>query len=100
MEPMWDRLPELTIPVTLITGERDEKFRALAERDGERLPNAQHVTISEHGPRAATRGPVSSRASDSPFGVALFVGLRVVVAVEVLFEQLVERGAVAHDRVG
>ena len=30
MEPLWDRLPELTIPVTLIVGERDEKFRALA----------------------------------------------------------------------
>ena len=32
MEPLWDRLPELTIPVTLIVGERDEKFRALAAR--------------------------------------------------------------------
>ena len=28
MEPLWDRLPELPIPVTLVVGERDEKFRA------------------------------------------------------------------------
>ena len=40
MEPLWDRLPELTIPVTLIVGERDEKFRALATQMLERLPNA------------------------------------------------------------
>ena len=49
MEPLWDRLPELTIPVTLITGERDEKFRALAEEMAKRLPNAQHVTIPNTG---------------------------------------------------
>ena len=49
MEPLWDRLPELTIPVTLITGERDEKFRAHAEEMAKRLPNAQHVTIPNTG---------------------------------------------------
>lgn len=31
MEPCWDRLCELAMPVTLIAGERDEKFRATAE---------------------------------------------------------------------
>ena len=30
----------------------------------------------------------------------LFVGLRVVVAVEVVLQEVVERGAVAHDRLG
>ena len=35
MEPLWDRLEQLAIPVTLVAGERDEKFRALAERDGQ-----------------------------------------------------------------
>lgn len=34
MEPLWDRLHELTVPVTLIVGERDAKFRALAQRMG------------------------------------------------------------------
>ncbi len=34
MPPLWDRLAELTMPVTLVVGERDAKFRALAERMG------------------------------------------------------------------
>jgi 2-succinyl-6-hydroxy-2,4-cyclohexadiene-1-carboxylate synthase len=49
MEPLWDRLPELQTPVTLITGERDAKFRALAEQMVQRLPNAQHVVIPGTG---------------------------------------------------
>jgi len=40
MEPLWDRLPRLAIPVTLIVGERDAKFRALAERMAGALPDA------------------------------------------------------------
>lgn len=40
MEPLWERLPELTIPVTLVAGERDAKFRAIAERMASALPDA------------------------------------------------------------
>ncbi|MEJ7785740.1 MAG: alpha/beta fold hydrolase [Solirubrobacteraceae bacterium] len=32
MAPMWDRLGELTMPSTVVVGERDEKFRALGAR--------------------------------------------------------------------
>ena len=32
MPPLWDRLGELAMPVTLVVGERDTKFRAIAER--------------------------------------------------------------------
>jgi 2-succinyl-6-hydroxy-2,4-cyclohexadiene-1-carboxylate synthase len=32
MEPLWGRLAELTMPVTVIAGERDLKFRELGER--------------------------------------------------------------------
>jgi 2-succinyl-6-hydroxy-2,4-cyclohexadiene-1-carboxylate synthase len=32
MTPLWDRLGELTMPVAVVAGERDRKFRALAER--------------------------------------------------------------------
>jgi 2-succinyl-6-hydroxy-2,4-cyclohexadiene-1-carboxylate synthase len=32
MEPVWDRLGTLQMPVLVIAGERDEKFRALGER--------------------------------------------------------------------
>ena len=31
LPPLWDRLGELTMPVTLIVGERDAKFRAIAD---------------------------------------------------------------------
>lgn len=30
MEPMWDRLPELTMPVALVTGRTDAKYEKLA----------------------------------------------------------------------
>jgi 2-succinyl-6-hydroxy-2,4-cyclohexadiene-1-carboxylate synthase len=49
MEPLWERLPQLHTPVTLITGERDAKFRALADRMAERLPDAHRVTIPDTG---------------------------------------------------
>jgi 2-succinyl-6-hydroxy-2,4-cyclohexadiene-1-carboxylate synthase len=49
MEPLWDRLPDLAIPVTLIAGERDAKFRAIAERMRERLPDARVVTVPGTG---------------------------------------------------
>lgn len=49
MEPLWDRLPQLAIPMTLITGERDEKFAALAEQMRARLPDARHVVIPGAG---------------------------------------------------
>ncbi|HET6449110.1 MAG TPA: alpha/beta fold hydrolase [Conexibacter sp.] len=38
MAPLWERLPTLTCPVTLVVGERDAKFRALAERMAAALP--------------------------------------------------------------
>jgi 2-succinyl-6-hydroxy-2,4-cyclohexadiene-1-carboxylate synthase len=45
MEPMWDRLPELVMPVLLVTGTRDEKFTAIARRMLERLPQGAHHEI-------------------------------------------------------
>jgi 2-succinyl-6-hydroxy-2,4-cyclohexadiene-1-carboxylate synthase len=33
MEPLWDRLGDLQMPVTLVAGERDQKFVRLAERE-------------------------------------------------------------------
>jgi 2-succinyl-6-hydroxy-2,4-cyclohexadiene-1-carboxylate synthase len=40
MAPLWERLPSLAIPVTLVVGERDAKFRAIGERMAELLPDA------------------------------------------------------------
>jgi 2-succinyl-6-hydroxy-2,4-cyclohexadiene-1-carboxylate synthase len=49
MEPLWDRLPQLAIPVTLVVGERDAKFRTTAEAMLARLPNAQLVVVEGAG---------------------------------------------------
>ena len=38
---LWGRLGELTLPLTLIVGERDEKFRAIAGRMAAQLPQAR-----------------------------------------------------------
>jgi 2-succinyl-6-hydroxy-2,4-cyclohexadiene-1-carboxylate synthase len=38
LPPVWQRLGELRMPITLIVGERDPKFAALARRMTERIP--------------------------------------------------------------
>ncbi len=38
MPPVWDRLGELRMPVVLVVGARDAKFRAIAERMAQRVP--------------------------------------------------------------
>jgi 2-succinyl-6-hydroxy-2,4-cyclohexadiene-1-carboxylate synthase len=49
-EPLWDRLPELAMPVLLVAGERDAKFTSLG-RDAARAigSNAQLVLIPGAG---------------------------------------------------
>ena len=49
MEPLWDALPSLEVPVTLAVGERDEKFRAIAERMAAVLPRAEVVVVEGAG---------------------------------------------------
>lgn len=46
MDPLWDRLAELSMPVTIVVGERDEKFRALAARMVRVLASAELVLLS------------------------------------------------------
>lgn len=40
MEPLWDRLVELTVPVAVVVGDRDAKFRELGERMVHLLPDS------------------------------------------------------------
>jgi 2-succinyl-6-hydroxy-2,4-cyclohexadiene-1-carboxylate synthase len=54
---LWERLGELTMPVTLVTGERDEKFRAIAGRMAERIPDARVVAIPGAGHAAQLERP-------------------------------------------
>ncbi len=42
----WTCLPELEMPVLLVTGELDPKFCAIAREMEELLPNAEHCIIS------------------------------------------------------
>jgi 2-succinyl-6-hydroxy-2,4-cyclohexadiene-1-carboxylate synthase len=50
MEPLWDRLAELQMQVTVLVGARDEKYRVLGQRMTGLLPDAQLVlALGGHG---------------------------------------------------
>jgi 2-succinyl-6-hydroxy-2,4-cyclohexadiene-1-carboxylate synthase len=57
MEPLWERLEELAIPVTLVAGERDAKFRAIAERMASALPDAALRVVSGVGHAVQLEAP-------------------------------------------
>jgi 2-succinyl-6-hydroxy-2,4-cyclohexadiene-1-carboxylate synthase len=46
MAPLWDRLGELTMPVTVLVGDRDAKFQALGRRMVELLPDGKLVVVT------------------------------------------------------
>jgi 2-succinyl-6-hydroxy-2,4-cyclohexadiene-1-carboxylate synthase len=46
MEPLWGRLGELSMPVTVVVGERDAKFKELGERMVRLLPRASMVVAA------------------------------------------------------
>ena len=46
---LWDRLAELDMPVALVVGERDRKFRETAERMAARLPDAELIVVPGAG---------------------------------------------------
>jgi len=45
MRPLWGRLSELAMPATVIAGDRDRKFQALARRMVGALPDARLVLL-------------------------------------------------------
>jgi 2-succinyl-6-hydroxy-2,4-cyclohexadiene-1-carboxylate synthase len=49
MTPVWDRLGELTMPASVVVGEKDPKFREIAEQLVDALPNAQLVVVPKAG---------------------------------------------------
>jgi 2-succinyl-6-hydroxy-2,4-cyclohexadiene-1-carboxylate synthase len=65
MQPLWDRLKQLTMAVAVVAGEQDEKFVALGRRTAELLPAGELVLLpGGHGlplespaPLAAVIGP-------------------------------------------
>ena len=46
MEPLWQRLGELAMPATVLAGERDPKFLAIARRMAAALPAAELREVS------------------------------------------------------
>lgn len=48
-EPLWDRLAEIDVPVLVIAGERDEKFRLIGERLADCLPLSTFEIIHDAG---------------------------------------------------
>lgn len=49
MEPLWERLGELTMPVAVMAGERDWKFRRLGKRLTAGLPEANAFVVPGAG---------------------------------------------------
>lgn len=49
MEPLWDRLGELPMPATIVAGERDVRYVAIAERLVRELPDAELVVVPGAG---------------------------------------------------
>jgi 2-succinyl-6-hydroxy-2,4-cyclohexadiene-1-carboxylate synthase len=47
--PMWDRLPEVRVPVLVVTGERDARYTRLGERLVAALPDATAVVVPGAG---------------------------------------------------
>jgi 2-succinyl-6-hydroxy-2,4-cyclohexadiene-1-carboxylate synthase len=57
MPPLWDRLGELAMPVELVVGENDEKFRAVADRMAERVVDARVHVVPGAGHVAHLESP-------------------------------------------
>jgi 2-succinyl-6-hydroxy-2,4-cyclohexadiene-1-carboxylate synthase len=57
MTPLWDRLGELSMPVTVMAGERDAKFVAIAERMAAAIPRAELVIVPGAGHAAHLEAP-------------------------------------------
>lgn len=66
-EPMWERLPELDMPVLAISGERDKLYTAHAARIAANIPRAEHVTIARAGHSVHLERPREAAAAVSAF---------------------------------
>jgi 2-succinyl-6-hydroxy-2,4-cyclohexadiene-1-carboxylate synthase len=56
-QPLWDRLPEITLPVLWVVGANDAKFLALAERAVARMARATLAVAPDAGHRVPWDAP-------------------------------------------
>lgn len=66
MVPVWDRLGELTMRVTALAGERDEKFTAIARRIAAAVPDGVAQTVEGAGHAAHLECPAALAAALTP----------------------------------
>lgn len=59
---LWDRLPALLVPVELVVGERDQKFRAIAERMAAALPAGRLHVVAGAGHAVHLEDPAAVAA--------------------------------------
>jgi len=67
MEPLWDRLAELEMPVSVVTGERDGRYAAIGRRLVAALPDARLLLVpgAGHGlPREAPQAVAAAIATE------------------------------------
>src|SRR5215212_623839 len=57
MPSSWERLPDLDVPVDLVVGERDEKFRGIAEKMAYSLPRARVMVVPDAGHAVQLEAP-------------------------------------------
>jgi 2-succinyl-6-hydroxy-2,4-cyclohexadiene-1-carboxylate synthase len=59
MEPLWSRLTEIAMPVTVLAGEHDAKFRAIGERMAGALPRGEFAVVPGAGHAAHLEEPAA-----------------------------------------
>ena len=63
---LWERLGEVDLPTALVVGERDHKFRAIAERMSARIDGAATALIPDAGHAAHLENPAAVAALIAP----------------------------------
>lgn len=59
MPPLWDRLELLDLPVVVVVGERDHKFRAIGEEMVAALPRSRYIVVPDAGHAVHLERPVA-----------------------------------------
>ncbi|MEA2176824.1 MAG: 2-succinyl-6-hydroxy-2,4-cyclohexadiene-carboxylate synthase [Solirubrobacteraceae bacterium] len=63
MTPLWERLPELTMPAAVLVGARDLKFVDLGRRLADTLPDASFTVVPEAGHALPLEAPEAVAAA-------------------------------------
>ena len=70
-EPLWDRLAEIDIPVLVVAGEKDDKFRAIGERLADGLPLSTFEVVPDAGHSVHLEQPAATAQVISDWHVGL-----------------------------